>query len=144
MTILNALFYQDKGANSKTGFRISDKTSKTISDESIFWWLMGNLLKWQILSECTTGEKFRLDKHIDIDLSIGNKRKRLYFTTTQNQVLRTFVYEGTSYTIKNMETGTHLSYTDSLNLYRLTNYIEYTTIVLSKNIGPLITTPMRD
>src|ERR1041385_6044412 len=99
MLVITAKVFQNRN-NSKdsVGFSISEKTTATPSDDEIFWWLMANLLRWHRTHQA----HFDLNKRIYIDL-FDSRKKQLCFGRTQNQLLKTFFYEGKHYTIKNVE-----------------------------------------
>ena len=83
MTVVKAKFYQQKKLDKKNfvGFEILEKTNGKITEDSIFWWLISNLLKRHIQFRYGEGA-FDLTKRIQIDLYL-NKTKQFLLLAKQ-------------------------------------------------------------
>jgi hypothetical protein len=142
MRTITANFHQTK-KNSKEiiGFSISDKFEGKITDDGTTRWLMANLLRWHIQNSIRGGKIFDLNRRVNIDLNDG-RNKQLFFTRTVDETLLTHLYDGKRYTIKNYETGTHLSHVPSSNMEKVLNFVSYSMIERYPSISPLIYAPM--
>jgi hypothetical protein len=135
--ITASLHQQKKNSKEAIGFTISDEVVGKSTDEENFWWLMANFFQWHISSFCRTGKAFDLSRHVDIELFDGRK-KNLFVTRTKNQMLLSVPYEGKLYTIKNDDTGTHLSNVPPSNLERVLNYVTYSVAYKNSVFSPTI------
>src|SRR5689334_18505681 len=78
---ISADFKQPKDKDKHFGFRIEQVTDITVTEDSRFWWLMGNLLRWNKINFCQTGRAFVLSESIYISF-IKND-----FSTIQSRIL---------------------------------------------------------
>lgn len=140
-TKITANVYQEK-RKGKFGFSFSSFAKKEITDTSLFLWIIANTLQQNELSFCKTGNELAFSKKIQVDIQINNSKRYYYLQKTTNELKISFKLKGKFYTL--VDRFDNISLSPPLDLYKASNYIEFSQIKKYTTLGALISTPMRD